>query len=442
MHAVQGLDLDIAPGELVAVLGPNGAGKSTTMRMLTTLIAPTAGRAEVGGHDVVAEAAAVRRSIGYVGQGNGAGHNQRVRDELRTQGAVFGLDRRTARRRADELLDGLDLTALACRKVSSLSGGQRRRLDVAIGLVHAPSILFLDEPSTGVDPQNRANLWGHVLRMRDEHAMTVVLTTHYMDEADTMAERVVVVDHGRIIADDTADRLKADLAGDRIEITSRASGRLAELARRLEARDVTVVGGRVQARVADGVVSGKRRPGNVFHSRWGRGYRGRVPAPPFGVYVHVPFCAARCGYCDFNTYTASELAGSGASPDGWLEAVRRELALAAATVGPRPVDTVFVGGGTPSLIGASRLGAVLAAIRATFGLAAGRGGDHRGQPRVDLAGVLRRAVSRPGSPGCRWGCSRRRRTCCGCWTAATRPAGRSTPPGRPARPGWRTSTST
>jgi ABC-2 type transport system ATP-binding protein len=231
------------------------------MRMLTTLIAPTAGRAEVGGHDVVAEAAAVRRTIGYVGQGNGAGHNQRVRDELRTQGAVFGLDRRTARRRADELLDALDLTDLADRKVSSLSGGQRRRLDVAIGLVHAPSILFLDEPSTGLDPQNRANLWDHVLRMRAEHAMTVVLTTHYMDEADAMAERVVVVDHGRIIADDTADRLKADLAGDRVVVTSSAPERLAALARRLpardvgspaEARDVTVEGRRVEARVADG----------------------------------------------------------------------------------------------------------------------------------------------------------------------------------------------
>ena len=238
VHAVQGLDLDIAAGELVAVLGPNGAGKSTTMRMLTTLIAPTAGRAEVGGYDVVAEAAAVRRTIGYVGQGNGAGHNQRVRDELRTQGAVFGLDRHTARRRADELLDALDLASLAGRKVSSLSGGQRRRLDVAIGLVHTPSILFLDEPSTGLDPQNRANLWSHVLRMRAEHAMTVVLTTHYMDEADAMAERVVVVDHGRIIADDTADRLKADLAGDRVVVTSSAPGRLAELARRLSAQDV------------------------------------------------------------------------------------------------------------------------------------------------------------------------------------------------------------
>jgi ABC-2 type transport system ATP-binding protein len=292
VHAVQGLDLDIAAGELVAVLGPNGAGKSTTMRMLTTLIAPTAGRAEVGGHDVVAEAAAVRRTIGYVGQGNGAGHNQRVRDELRTQGAVFGLDRPTARRRADELLDALDLTALAARKVSSLSGGQRRRLDVAIGLVHAPKILFLDEPSTGLDPQNRANLWSHVLRMRAEHAMTVVLTTHYMDEADAMAERVVVVDHGRIIADDTPDRLKADLAGDRVVLTSPEAVRLAALARRwlaqatgggagsasgrataspdgraaasagggsaapadgrAAARDVTVEGRRVEVRVPDG----------------------------------------------------------------------------------------------------------------------------------------------------------------------------------------------
>jgi ABC-2 type transport system ATP-binding protein len=259
VHAVRGLDLDIAPGELVAVLGPNGAGKSTTMRMLTTLIAPSAGSAEVGGHDVVTEAAAVRRTIGYVGQGNGAGHNQRVRDELRTQGAVFGLDRHTARRRADELLDALDLASLAGRKVSSLSGGQRRRLDVAIGLVHAPSILFLDEPSTGLDPQNRANLWSHVLRMRAEHAMTVVLTTHYMDEADAMAERVVVVDHGRIIADDTADRLKADLAGDRVVVTTPAPERLAALVRRSPAvpdgdvaRDVTVEGRRVEVRVPDG----------------------------------------------------------------------------------------------------------------------------------------------------------------------------------------------
>jgi ABC-2 type transport system ATP-binding protein len=255
VHAVRGIDLDVAPGELVAVLGPNGAGKTTTMRMLTTLIAPTSGTAEVAGHDVVAEPAAVRRRIGYVGQGNGAAHHQRARDELRTQGAVFGLDGRAARRRADELLEALDLHDLGRRKVSDLSGGQRRRLDVAIGLVHAPSLLFLDEPSTGLDPQNRANLWEHVQRMRAEHAMTVVLTTHYMDEADTTAERVVVVDHGRIIADDTADALKAELAGDRLALAASdatTAHRLAALAERLPARAVDVDGARLDVRVADG----------------------------------------------------------------------------------------------------------------------------------------------------------------------------------------------
>ena len=199
---------------------------------------------------------------------------------------MFGLDRHTARRRADELLDALDLASLRGRKVSSLSGGQRRRLDVAIGLVHAPSILFLDEPSTGLDPQNRANLWSHVLRMRAEHAMTVVLTTHYMDEADAMAERVVVVDHGRIIADDTADRLKADLAGDRVVVTSPAPERLAALVRlvtrwsdgRAGARDVAVEGRRVEARVPDGprALPGAARGGPGR----GRARRDRAGAPP------------------------------------------------------------------------------------------------------------------------------------------------------------------
>ncbi len=250
VHAVRGIDLDVAPGELVAVLGPNGAGKTTTLRMLTTLVRPTSGTATVAGHDVVAEPDAVRHRIGYVGQGNGAGHAQRVADELASQGRIYGLDRRTARRRADGLLDSLELTAQRTRKVSDLSGGQRRRLDVAMGLVHAPSLLFLDEPSTGLDPHNRANLWDHVLRMRDDalaatgEPMTIVLTTHYLDEADTMAERVVVVDHGQVIADDTAENLKADLAGDRVVVTLPASAfpaaapdaaaRLTEVARRVE----------------------------------------------------------------------------------------------------------------------------------------------------------------------------------------------------------------
>ena len=200
---------------------------------------------------MVAEPARVRRLIGYVGQGNGAGHTQRAADELRTQGVIYGLDRRQARTRTGDLLEALDLTELRDRKVSTLSGGQRRRLDVAMGLVHAPSLLFLDEPSTGLDPHNRANLWEHIIRMRDEHDMTIMLTTHYLDEADSMAGRVVVVDHGQIIADDTADALKADLAGDRIVLESGASAALAEMAARLPgARDVVVDGRQVSARVA------------------------------------------------------------------------------------------------------------------------------------------------------------------------------------------------
>jgi ABC-2 type transport system ATP-binding protein len=256
VHAVRGISLDIAPGELVAVLGPNGAGKTTTMRMLTTLIAPTSGSATVAGHDVVTQAAQVRRRIGYVGQGNGAAHAQRVSDELDAQGAIYGLDRRSARRRRGELLEALDLGDLGARKVSDLSGGQRRRLDVAMGLVHAPSLLFLDEPSTGLDPQNRANLWEHILRMRAEHRMTIVLTTHYLDEADSMAERVVVVDHGRVIADDDPESLKSTLAGDRVTATAASPDGAVALARIAAAlpggREVEVAGVQVTARVKDG----------------------------------------------------------------------------------------------------------------------------------------------------------------------------------------------
>ena len=252
VHAVRGISLDIGPGELVAVLGPNGAGKTTTLRMLTTLIAPTSGTATVAGHDVATQSAQVRRQIGYVGQGNGAGHVHRVGDELRTQGRIYGLDRAAAARRTGELLEALDLTELRDRKVSDLSGGQRRRLDVAIGLVHAPRLLFLDEPSTGLDPQNRANLWQHILRMREEHRMTIVLTTHYLDEADTMAERVVVVDHGEVIADDTAAALKAKLAGDRLVLTGDLP-LIAKAAAALPgARDMSERSGVLELRVNDG----------------------------------------------------------------------------------------------------------------------------------------------------------------------------------------------
>ena len=256
VEAVRDLDLEVQEGELVALLGPNGAGKSTTMRMLTTLLTPTAGEARVVGHDVVAEPGEVRRGIGYVGQGNGAGQNQRVRDELVTQGRAYGLAKDESRRRSDDLLDALDLVALADRAANTLSGGQRRRLDVALGLVHRPQLLFLDEPSTGLDPQSRANLWEHILRLRREHGMTIVLTTHYLDEADSMAERVMVIDHGVVIADDTADRLKAQLAGDRIVLVTDgdvSARRVVELAGRVaQAQEVEVDAGTVSLRVVEG----------------------------------------------------------------------------------------------------------------------------------------------------------------------------------------------
>ncbi len=224
VEAVQGLDLEIGQGELVAFLGPNGAGKSTTLRMLTTLIPPTSGTASVAGHDVVTGQRDVRRAIGFVGQGNGAGHRQLGRDELISQGRAHGLSRADAHRRAGELIDDLDLEAVADRKVSSLSGGQRRRLDIAMGLVHLPRVLFLDEPSTGLDPQNRVNLQELIQRLHAESGSTVVLTTHYLEEADALAGRVIVVDHGRVIADDSAARLKSGL-GDLVRLGFALAGR-------------------------------------------------------------------------------------------------------------------------------------------------------------------------------------------------------------------------
>ena len=250
VEAVCGIDLAIGEGELVALLGPNGAGKSTTLRMLTTLLSPTSGSARIAGFDVTKDRDRVRRSLGYVGQGNGAGHNQRVRDELVVQGLCYGMTRPRSRSRADELIEALELGELAARTVSTLSGGQRRRLDIALGLVHRPPLLFLDEPTTGMDPQSRANLWDHILRLRREMGTTIVLTTHYLDEADSMAERVIVVDRGTVIADDTATALKSELAGDLVVLTvSDASALVALIGGVAGVRDVTVAGSRLNIRV-------------------------------------------------------------------------------------------------------------------------------------------------------------------------------------------------
>lgn len=219
VQAVVDLTMDVAPGTLTAFLGPNGAGKSTSLRMLTTLLRPTGGTATVCGFDVARQPAEVRARIGYIGQKNGAGQYQRVRDELLSQGALYGLGRAETRRRVDELVEALGLGDLVRRPTMKLSGGQRRRVDIALGLIPGPQLLFLDEPTTGLDPQSRANLWEHILGLRRRYGTTLFLTTHYLDEADQFAERVMVVDRGRIIADDTASRLKTDLAGDRIALT-------------------------------------------------------------------------------------------------------------------------------------------------------------------------------------------------------------------------------
>ncbi|MCR2809009.1 MULTISPECIES: ATP-binding cassette domain-containing protein [unclassified Microbacterium] len=214
VDAVTDLTFRVDRGELVAFLGPNGAGKSTSLRMLTTLIPPTSGTARVVGHDILRRPAEVRARIGYVGQLTSGSFSQRVRDELLSQGAFYGMTRSASARRAEELIHSLDLGSFATRSVQQLSGGQKRRLDIALGLMHAPPLLFLDEPSTGLDPQSRANLWQHILDLRAQHGTTVFLTTHYLEEADRYAERVMVMDRGRVIADDTATALKANLAGD------------------------------------------------------------------------------------------------------------------------------------------------------------------------------------------------------------------------------------
>jgi ABC-2 type transport system ATP-binding protein len=251
--AVQGVDLDVRAGELVGFLGPNGAGKTTTLRMLATLLTPTAGRATVAGHDLRTDPTGVRRRIGYVGQGNGAGLDQRVGEELELQARLHGLPAATARRRATDLLDRYDLADTATRTVVTLSGGQKRRLDLALGLLHQPDLIFLDEPSAGLDPQSRGNLWDHVRDLRAEHGATVFLTTHYLDEADALCDRVLVIDHGRIVAEGSPDELKSKVAGDQITVTSTDPTRTAAIATNLpDTTELTVTADTVGFRVPRG----------------------------------------------------------------------------------------------------------------------------------------------------------------------------------------------
>ncbi|UOX92942.1 ATP-binding cassette domain-containing protein [Amycolatopsis sp. FBCC-B4732] len=217
--AVRGVDLRVEAGEIVAFLGPNGAGKTTTMRMLTTLLRPTAGTARIAGADLLTEQKRVRRHIGYVAQGGGTVDERKVREELMLQARLYGLNKTDAAERVREVSGQLGLTGLEDRLTSAMSGGQRRRLDLALGMVHLPVVLFLDEPTTGLDPQSRAHLWSHIRRLRDEQGVTVFLSTHYLDEADALADRIQVIDDGVIVAEDTPEALKSRLLGDGVEVT-------------------------------------------------------------------------------------------------------------------------------------------------------------------------------------------------------------------------------
>ncbi|GAA3508026.1 ABC-2 type transport system ATP-binding protein [Streptosporangium album] len=208
VDAVRGVDLAVEAGEIVGFLGPNGAGKTTTMRMLTTLLRPTGGTATVAGHDLLADPRGVRRRIGYVSQGGGVGPANPVGEELELHAMLYGMRPAEARGRVAEMLGRLRLTGLEARPGGALSGGQRRRFDLAFGLVHGPSLLFLDEPTTGLDPQSRADLWDHIRRLRKEEGLTVFLTTHYLDEADALADRLFIIDHGVIVAEGTPAELK------------------------------------------------------------------------------------------------------------------------------------------------------------------------------------------------------------------------------------------
>jgi ABC-2 type transport system ATP-binding protein len=256
VEAVRGVSLEVGAGEIFGLLGPNGAGKTTTMRMLTTLLPIDAGTAMVAGFDVARHPQQVREHIGYVSQLGGADELATGRENLVLQGRLYGASLADVGPRVDELADILDLSGFTDRRVKTYSGGQRRRLDVALGIVHQPSVLFLDEPTTGLDPQNRANLWEHLRALRDK-GTTIVLTTHYLEEADVLCDRLVIVDHGRIVIAGTPRDLKHRVAGDAIVINLKedadaAGGGLALLGQEPYVREISASGDQLRLYVEDG----------------------------------------------------------------------------------------------------------------------------------------------------------------------------------------------
>jgi len=273
VEAVRGVSIEVGAGEIFGLLGPNGAGKTTTLRMLTTLLPIDEGAAQVAGFDVAAHPKKVRECIGYVSQLGGADELATGRENLILQGRLYGATLAEVRPRVDELATILDLAGFADRRVKTYSGGQRRRLDVALGIVHQPDVLFLDEPTTGLDPQNRANLWEHLRALRSL-GTTIVLTTHYLEEADVLCDRIVIVDHGRIVAEGTPRELKRRVAGDAVVITVRegtdAGGRTMDvLGAEPYVREISAEGDQLRLYVEDGGTALPRLLRILDHERIG-----------------------------------------------------------------------------------------------------------------------------------------------------------------------------
>ena len=255
VQALAGVSFSVRAGEVFGLLGPNGAGKSTTVKVLTTLTTPDRGRAEVAGHDVVREADAVRRSIGYVPQSSGVDRDATGRENLLLQGHVQGMSGAKLKARVQHLLELLGLADAADRVVRGYSGGMKRRLDVGLGLVHGPQVLFLDEPTTGLDPEARAAMWEELAVLAREELLTILLTTHYLEEADALTHRLAIVSRGRVVVEGTAEELKASMQGEAVvvELADGAVDNAATVLRALdEVREVSADGRLLRSRVANG----------------------------------------------------------------------------------------------------------------------------------------------------------------------------------------------
>jgi ABC-2 type transport system ATP-binding protein len=253
VDAVAGVDLDVKKGEIFGFLGPNGAGKTTTLRMLSTLLPPSSGDATVAGFDLRRDPAKVRYQIGYVSQEGSSAPEVPGRTELVMQGRLYGMSKARAVERAAELIAALELADCADRATKTFSGGQKRRLDIGIGLMHLPQLLFLDEPTTGLDPQSRARMWDEVRKLRDT-GTTVFLTTHYLEEADALCDRIAIIDHGKIVALGTPDELKRQVAGDVVVVGTGdgAERALALLTNQPFVREATLANGIVRLYVDRG----------------------------------------------------------------------------------------------------------------------------------------------------------------------------------------------